>query len=435
MGYKFGDKVLIDFKNGTQAEGIFVPSNDDNFLLIKLDSGYNRSIDKNKIKNVKLISEHKEKLEIKDKINQDKSLPLIYILHVGGTIASKVDYKTGGVSAQIDSSELINSIPEIKNLARIKTKVLMNMMSENVRFEHFNLLAKTIIDLLEDEKIEGIIISHGTDTLHYTSAALSFILQNIKIPVLLVGSQRSSDRPSSDSTMNLLSAVKFIIDQKGNNKNLTGFFACMHATSNDDYCNIFRGINLRKMHTSRRDAFKQINSMPIAEVHDKEIKYFELNNTENVLPLFEPTYFRNDIKIGILKTHPNMFAEEFSSYKQYDGLIIEATGLGHVPIESNDKLTKENKKIFSEVKNLCKEIPIIITSQCIYGSTNLNVYGSGRKLKDLGVIELGPMITETAFIKLAWLLSNYSKKEIKELWNRNFVGEILSRDVYEKISD
>jgi len=435
MSYKLGDKILINLIDGSEVEGVFVPSKDDDFLLIKLDSGYNRSINKKKIKNIKLVLEHKEKMKTQDKISQDENLPLIYVLHVGGTIASKVDYTTGGVSAQIDSSELIESIPGIKNLARIKTKVLMNMMSENVRFEHFNIFAKDIISLLEDEKIDGIILSHGTDTLHYTSAALSFILQNIKIPVVLVGSQRSSDRPSSDSTLNLLCAIKFIIDQKTNDKNLTGFFACMHANSGDDYCNIFRPTNLRKMHTSRRDAFKQINSMPIAEVHNDKIKYFELGNTDNISPLFEPAYFRNDIKVGILKSHPNMFAEEIAAYKNYNGLILESTGLGHVPIIYDDKITKENKNIEMELKKLCEEMPVIITAQCINGSTNLNVYGPGRKLIKLGVLGAGPIITETAFIKLAWLLSNFSKKEIKQLWKRNFVGEILSRDLYEKISD
>ena len=316
---------------------------------------------------------------------------------------------------------------------KIKTKVLFNVLSGNTRFEHYNVIAKEIVEILNHENIAGIIISHGTDTLHYASASLSFILQNIKIPIVLVGSQRSSDRPSSDSTMNVISAAKFIVDQTNRKDTYTGVFVSMHGVSSDDHCIIYSGLNLRKMHSSRRDTFKQINSQPVASVKGNEIKYFELEDGEEISPLFEAAYFRPDLRIGIIRSHPNMFADEILKYEDFDGLIIEGTGLGNMPVESNDKITSENKKILDAITQFTKKKPIVITTQCINGSTNLNVYSYGRLVKNAGVLEGEATITETAFIKLAWLLSNFSYSEIKdEMWDRNFIGEKISRNLYEK---
>jgi glutamyl-tRNA(Gln) amidotransferase subunit D len=433
MEYKFGDKIKLILQDNEEITGMYVPSKDKCFIVIKLDSGYNMTIDKKNIKSTKLITANKQKKPVVTEIKQDDSLPLIYILHIGGTIASKVDYKTGGVSAQIESSELLNMIPELKKLARIETKVLFNILSGNVRFEHFNVIAKEILEILEHENIAGVIVSHGTDTMHYSSAGLSFILQNIKIPVVFVGSQRSSDRPSSDSILNVVSAAEFIVDQTKRKDSYTGVFASMHGSSNDTFCSIYSGFNLRKMHSSRRDTFRQINSLPIAKVENSKIEYLDLEESDEVLPLFEPAYFRTDIKIGIIRAHPNMFAEEISKYEDFDGLIIEGTGLGNMPVELDGKITNENKRILNALTQFTKKKPVVITTQCINGSTNLNVYSYGRTVKNAGILEAEATITETAFIKLAWLLSNFSYSEIKnEMWQRNFIGEKISRDLYEK---
>ncbi len=431
MKFHFGDKIKIILKSEEELEGLFVPSADKEFIIIKLESGYNQAIKLDNIKSTGLLEEHKDKVKKHKELKQDKSLPLIMLLHVGGTIASKVDYSTGGVSAQIEPSELLDTIPELMKLSRIKTKIISNTLSENMRFDNYNTIAKEILGLL-DENVAGVIISHGTDTLHYSTAALSFILQKIKIPVVFVGSQRSSDRPSTDSLLNLVSAVRFISDQVSRAKPLTGVFASMHSTSDDDSCNIYCGMNLRKFHSSRRDAFKQVNSIPVAKVYSSgKISYSAIKNIEELEPLFEPAFFRSEVKVGILKSHPNLFEEELSAFKAFDGLIIEGTGLGHIPVES-DGSNKEHKKINNTLVEMAKKLPIVISSQCINGSTNLNIYRTGRIIKRVGVLESKAMITETAFIKLAWLLSNFSKDEIKEQWERNFVGEIISRNLYEK---
>ncbi len=347
----------------------------------------------------------------------------ISILHLGGTIAAKVSPK-GGVSAQYTAKEILELYPEIKQLATIKSRLVSNMLSENMNFSHYNSIAKEIQKEVKN-KVDGIIITHGTDTLHYTSAALSFILENLPIPIILVGAQRSSDRGSSDAALNLVSAINFI-----NKTDFAEVAICMHASMEDTHCSILPALKTKKFHTSRRDAFKPVNAKPYAFVyHDQGLdllrKNFKKINKKSKLNL---KLFNPKIKVGILKTHPNMSAEEIKFYSKFDGLIIEGTGMGHAPIIKTDSFTSENLKIFKEIKDLAKKIPVIMTSQCTFGRINMNVYTPGRKLQEIGVLgNLSDMTTETAFIKLAWLLSNYKKQEIKNLISENIRGEISER--------
>ena len=345
----------------------------------------------------------------------------ISILHTGGTIASKVDYKTGAVSAKFSERDILKLYPEIKDIAKISSKLITNMSSEDMNFKHYNLLAKEIQKEIK-KKSQGIIITHGTDTLHYTSAALSFILENCPIPIILVGAQRSSDRGSSDAALNLICAIQFITKT-----DFKGTAICMHETTNDTTCSILPSTKTRKFHTSRRDAFKPINSKPIAIVH----KHGAINLLQKIKKSnkkLQLKLFNHKIKVAIIKSYPNLLAETIKLFSKYDGLILEGTGLGHFPINKTDNLTTENKKILTELKKLAKKIPIIMTSQCIFGRINLNVYSTGRILKEIGILgDLLDTTTETAYIKLAWLLSNYPKKDIKKLIPKNFRQEISQK--------
>ncbi|MBS3172041.1 Glu-tRNA(Gln) amidotransferase subunit GatD [Candidatus Woesearchaeota archaeon] len=390
-------------------KGTLMPDSLSNKLILKLDSGYNIGIDKKKIKEKKVIKEMVQKERRPNKIKFSKELPTILILHTGGTIASKVSYKTGGVIAKFSPEEILELFPEISNIANIKTKLISNIFSEDMGFKDYNKLVLQI--KRECKNVEGIIITHGTDTMHYTSAALSFMLENLGFPVILVGSQRSSDRGSSDAALNLVCAAQFIVKS-----NYAGVAICMHSSMNDDNCYILPGLKVKKLHSSRRDAFQTVNSKPIATVNfNGEIKYISHDfmrkdkSKELVVNLLS-----KNLKIGILKVHPNMHYSEISKYKTFDGLIIEGTGLGHVPIN-------ENVKVYNALKSL--NIPIVMTSQTVFGRVNLNVYSTGRKLQEF-VLSGSDMTSETAFVKLAWLLSN--KKDVK-LISSNLKGEINER--------
>ncbi len=416
-----GDKVKI-FTDSQEIEGTFIPSLDQETVVIKLKSGYNMGIERKKIKKIELLQKSK-KQEIKpQKISYNKSLKTISILHTGGTIASSISYETGGVITRFTPEEIIAMFPELKEIANIKSRLISNMFSEDMNFNHYNLIAKEIEKELKQGS-DGIIITHGTDTLGFTSAALTFILENLSKPVILVASQRSSDRGSTDARLNLISAANFIAKT-----DFQDVAICMHETMSDDSCLIMPSLKTRKMHSSARNAFKVINDSAIARVGaDGNITFLKHHPKKEekklALKLMNPK-----LKVGILKAHPNMSAKEVTNYDSFDALILEGTGFGLFPINKVDDFTKENEKIYGEIKRLAKKIPAIATSQTIHGRINLNVYSTGRLLQEAGVIGNNlDIITETAFIKIAWLLSNFPKNKVKELFHENLRGEISAR--------
>ncbi|HEY9702354.1 MAG TPA: Glu-tRNA(Gln) amidotransferase subunit GatD, partial [Allocoleopsis sp.] len=369
--------TLNEESNGLSEsfEGLLVKE-DDKHVVVKLSSGYNIGLNKNSIKKIEDINSHKELIKEKssdkvhDSIKHGDGLPKVLILHTGGTIASKIDYETGAVTPKFTPEELLGLFPEMKDVAKIESKLLKNMASDDMRFTHYNLIGQGIYDEIHAHKdLKGIIVTQGTDTLHYTSSAISFMFENLHIPIVVVGSQRSSDRGSSDAAMNLISAVAFIA-----NTTLSGVFVCMHESVNDDSCVILNGINCRKMHSSRRDAFKQINAKPIARVDyaTKNIDYIsELQNSNlNAKGALKLHKFNDELKIGMIISHPNMYAEEFEPFEKFDGLILQGTGLGHFPINDD----KENLKIKQKIKDLALKIPVVMSVQTISGPVNMNVY-------------------------------------------------------------
>ncbi|MBI2106614.1 Glu-tRNA(Gln) amidotransferase subunit GatD [Candidatus Woesearchaeota archaeon] len=423
MNFANGDKIEVVTKD-RKYEGTFIQSQNKENITIKLGSGYNIGINKKGIKRVKLISkDKKEKFFFTSNVN--RNLKKISILHTGGTVASEVDYKTGAVFPRFNPEELVNMFPELNDVASINSRFIGNMWSQDMRIAHYNILAKEIKKEI-DNGAKGIIITHGTDMLHYTAAALSFVLENLNVPVLLTGSQRSSDRGGSDAGMNLLNAVYFAV-----HSDMKDVAICMHNSISDDYCAILPGLKTRKMHTSRRDAFKPINSKLWALVDYKkgEIKYVDKSFRKDNHGNLQLRLFNEKIKVGLLKSYINMDSKQFLFFKNYDGLIIEASGMGNLPTTSLDKYTKEHKKIFDVLKNLIKKkVVVVLAPQTIYGRINLNVYSNQREMQEIGVLgHLNDMTPETTFIKLYWLLSNFKKNEIKDLLIKNLRGEINER--------
>ncbi|MBS3156320.1 Glu-tRNA(Gln) amidotransferase subunit GatD [Candidatus Woesearchaeota archaeon] len=424
-----GDSVEVTTKDKTFS-GIYIESNKKDVVTIKLSSGYNIGVNKKEVKKIKLVKKNKKEKTVKV-LNVNKGLKKISILHTGGTVASTVDYKTGAVSPRFDPEEIINMFPELNEIATINSRLIGNIWSQDIRFVHFNILAREIKKEIESGA-KGIIITHGTDFLHYTSAALSFALKNLPVPVLLVGSQRSSDRGSSDAGMNLINAVYFAV-----NSEMCDVGICMHNNMNDDYCAILPGLKTRKMHTSRRDAFKTINTKPWALVDYRkgEIKYVDKSFNKKVNGKLELNLFNEKLKIGLLKSTINMDAKQFLFFKNYDGLVIEASGIGNLPTSVLDRYTKDHKKIFNALKILTKKTVVVLAAQTIFGRLNMNVYSNQREMQEIGVLgHLNDMTPETTFVKLSWLLSNY-KKDAKDLLFENLKGEINERLMSDEFLD
>ena len=417
--FSSGDLVKITTASD-EFVGNIMPGSDSEKIVLKLENGYNVGIDKKKIKKVLVVKKFVKGMKKRVKVSKKKDLKNVSILHTGGTIASKVDYKTGAVSASFKAEDLIEMFPELQKIVNIDSRLIRNMWSDDLRFKHFSLIAKEIAK--EAKQKNGVIIGMGTDNLSVAACALSFILENINIPVILVGAQRSSDRGSSDAGMNLICAAEFI-----RQSNFVGVGICMHDKTDDNDCAILNPCKTRKLHTSRRDAFKSVNDDVYARVNFTSRKVtkvsdFATKDKRRKLKLRD----KFEEKVGLLKIHVNMDAKQLEFYKNYKGLVIEGTGLGHMPLDKIDNLTDEHLKIRKALEKLCKKMPVVMCSGCLFGRVNMNVYSKGKDLQSLGVVSGEDMLSESAFVKLSWLLAN-EKKNVKELINVNLRGEINKR--------
>lgn len=422
---KVGDEIRL-IKDKKNYDGILMPRielGDKNCLVLKLKNGYNvgikfeKSVKINKIKPAQKIIEKKEK-EIKE-IIFDKKLPMISIIGTGGTIASKIDYKTGGVYASFSAKDIVTKVPELKEIANINVEQAMNVMSEDITPDDWIKIARAVAKEI-NSGVKGVIVIHGTDTLHYTAAALSFMLSDLPCPVALVGSQRSSDRGSSDNVMNVTCAANFVV-----NSDVAEVCTVMHGSMEDNYCFAIRGTKVRKMHTSRRDAFRSMDELPIAKIHWKDKKIEVLN--ENYRKRSEKKVKVNDKieqKVALIKIYPGIDPSIIDFYmdKGYHGIVIEATGIGHTPTLGKFSLLPKIEKAVNS------GIPVVITSQCLYGRTHPTIYRNTRELLSRGVIYAEDMLPETAYVKLSWVLGQTKEmKKIKEMMLTNYAGEITER--------
>ncbi len=414
-----GDRIAVSSEKG-EFEGLLMPrtAGEEEILVIKLDNGYNIGIRFADSK-IKLIEKAKPK-EMGVKKGEEKGE--VAILGCGGTIASKIEYKTGAVYPAITPEELRMTFPDIKKIASIRSRSLFSLFSEDMNATHWKTIAEGIVEEIKDGA-KGIVVMHGTDTMGYTAAALSFMLQNLPVPVVLVGAQRSSDRPSSENEMNMLNAVycaKRDVGEVG---------VCMHASINDDFCYLHRGTRVRKMHTSRRDAFRSINSLPIAAVDWKNNRFDVLSGYKKCSS-YESLRVKTKINdnVAMIYIHPNIKPELIESLSDYDGVVLVGTGLGHAP--TNPFNDSSVRPILQAIKNLCdSSIPVVMSSQTISGRLCMRVYTTGRLLIDAGVIGDGmDWLPETAYVKLCWVLGQTKDmKKVKELMCTNLAGEISER--------
>ncbi|GCC11684.1 L-asparaginase 1 [archaeon] len=410
-----GDRVKV-IKEGKVYNGILMPRSelgDSRHVVIKLENGYNIGFNIDNIK-IELISvrEKKKKEEKVEKEYSRENRPYVSILGTGGTIASKIDYVSGAVHPAFSTSEIVNAIPELEDIASLKTEIVFNILSENMTPEHWRTIAREVAKAMN--KSSGVVVAHGTDTIAYTASAIAFMLSDIPKPVVLVGSQRSSDRPSSDASLNLISAVRVALSD------IAEVVAVMHAGSSDEGCAIHRATKVRKMHSSRRDAFKSIDSLPIGEVRGDKITTFQEYNmrSEGKVKLDE----RLETDVALLKIYPGFPEQLFDYYiENFRGIVIEGTGLGHVPENLISKL--------EEARN--KDMPVVMTSQTIFGRVNMKVYSTGRKLLKAGVISGRDMLPEVALVKLMVALGRFKEySEVRSFMERNIAGEVSERSLY-----
>ena len=392
--------------------GIIMPRyehTDDKHLVLKLKSGYNIGLEIEKIEKIEKISSPEKNIEKKESLEKNPALPKILLLSTGGTIASKVDYRTGAVTPVLTAEELNSSVPELAKIANVDAEVLFSEYSENIMPEHWLKIAEKLKEYSTSD-YSGIIIAHGTDTMHYTSSFLSFALAGFPIPIALVGSQRSSDRASSDAALNLMGAIKFLVGCKTN-----GVYIVMHQDENDETIACHLGTRVRKNHTSKRGAFQTIGSNPAFIIVNDQIQR-NMKDEFFKVKEFQPRINLNT-KVALVKYHPGYDPSLLGKIIEmnYSGIIFEGTGLGHIGKTMYDNVKKANEK----------GMFLGMTSQCIDGRVGMTVYESGRDLLNLGIISLENMIPEVALVKAMWALGNSETLEdVKQIMLQNIASEI-----------
>ena len=410
--------VDVITKQGTY-DGLILPrveTADDLHIVIKLPVGYNVGVAAEKIVDIKVKGRKEAHYKIPEKeFPYNPKMPRVKLFGTGGTIASRLDYRTGAVIPAFSPGELYGSVPELADYCNLETEKLYGVFSENMAPENWKGLAEAIGNEIE-KGVQGIVIGHGTDTMHHTAAILSFMVQNSPVPIVMVGSQRSSDRPSSDAALNLIHSVKTAAES-----DIAEVMVCMFGPTSDIYGLLHRGTRVRKMHSSYRSTFRTIGDIPIATVSRDTItpirQDYARRRSDNKVTInaaFEE-------RVGIVYYYPNMHPDVIDSMIQnkYRGIIIAGTGLGHV-----------NKPLYPALQRAKDAgVAVYMTVQTLWGYVQMYVYETGREMMDLGVIPAANMLPEVAYVKLGWALGQTDDlKKVEEIMLTPIAGEITERE-------
>jgi glutamyl-tRNA(Gln) amidotransferase subunit D len=421
---KFNVRVWSDAEIVTPEDtfnGIILPRSetaDGDHIVIKMITGYNIGIRTSKITDIKELGYKEAHYKIPEKaFPYDPKKPRVVLFGTGGTIASRLDYRTGAVIPAFTPGELYGSVPELADICNLETEKLYGVFSENMGPEQYIKLAEKIGEEIE-KGVRGIVIGHGTDTMHHTAAVLSYMVQDSPVPIVMVGSQRSSDRPSSDAALNLMHSVQAATDC-----DIAEVMVCMFGPTSDEYDLLHRGTRVRKMHSSYRSTFRTIGDIPLARIDREGISYFRddykkrrRDRDVKITPTF-------DERVSIVYYYPNMQPDIIDSLidNGYKGIIIAGTGLGHV-----------NKPLYPALQRAKDEgVAVYMTVQTLWGYVQMYVYDTGRDMMEKGVIPLANMLPEAAYMKLGWALGQTDDLEkVQEIMLDPINGEITDREPY-----
>jgi len=400
-------------------KGIVLPRSetaDKKHIVLKLRNGYNVGLAADTILEIDETGYKKANYKIPEKkFPYEKNKPRVKLFGTGGTIASRLDYRTGAVIPAFSPGELYGSVPELADICNLETEKLYGVFSENMGPEQWIGTAQAIGKEIE-KGVKGIVIGHGTDVMHHTAAVLSFMVQESPVPIVMVGSQRSSDRPSSDAAINLINATKTAAES-----DIAEVMLCMFGPTSDQYDLLHRGTRVRKMHSSYRSTFRTIGDIPLAMVNRDGFTYLrnDFKRRRKDKNVIINTAFEE--KVTIVYYYPNMQPDIIDALVDngYKGIVIAGTGLGHV-----------NKLLYPALKKAQKKgVAMYMTVQTLWGYVQMYVYDTGRDIMELGVIPAANMLPEVAYVKLGWALGQTTDLEkAKEIMLTPIAGEITERE-------
>lgn len=412
-----GRRVEVTGDDGRTWFGTVVPAHDlsgERILQVKLESGYNVGVRIGPRTRYRLFEEAPSAAKPSRGPPAPTAAdgdPWVALLTTGGTIASRVDYETGGVRPVREEREVLAFYPELEHAGRVRILPVFDRLSEEIVPDDWVVLAGKVVDAFA-AGATGVVVAHGTDTLGFTASALSFLLADLPGPVVLVGAQRSPDRPSSDGASNLRASVDVARDRR-----LGEVVVVMHAGLSDTRFAIHRGSWVRKMHSSRRDAFESRNGPPIGHVTEQGV---ELGGPTRA-PVAGPARVDGpiDTAAGLLWFYPGLSVEQASAFvAPLRGVVLAGTGLGHVA-------SRHVAWIRSAVG---RGVTVVMTTQCLGGTVDPYVYATGRRLLEAGVVFLDDLLPETAYTKLAWALGHAKEPgRVAELLREDRAGEFVDR--------
>lgn len=325
----------------------------------------------------------------------------VLMITTGGTISSV--YTNEGIKPT-GSYEILKHIESSKLPFNLHTLDLLTLDSTNVQPEEWKIIADAVYQACS--KYDGVVITHGTDTMAYTASMLSFMLVNPPIPIVLTGSQLPISAPETDAISNIYTAFSMATSNTG------GVYIAFNRK-------IILGTRGVKTRTSSYGAFESIN-MQYVGVLDRD----GLSINETVLPPKQNKSFMFDTKIDtnvfLLKltpgTDPNII--DLLLETGIHGIVIEAFGTGGIQIVRRDF----SKKIELATS---RNIPVVVCSQCLYEGSDFSIYEVGRKALEKGAIQAYDMTTESTITKLMWALAHYNTVEqVKNFFELSIAGEL-----------
>ncbi len=426
--------VVKTWSGKAEHTGISLPSSGSKLITMKLQNGYNVSFPESYVDTFEILDEMPIiEEEVGESEPQNESLPLVHLIHTGGTIASKVDYSTGAVTARFDPHELLDAVPELRRIARIRAVKLGNMWSDDLRPRHWNRMLKATEEAFAEGAV-GCVITHGTDTLHLSAAAISYGWsgQGGRPPgrIVLTGSQRSPDRGSSDAAENLIASVQWAAHGPAPSGYRDSSVVITHASSSDGSCAVLPGCACRKYHSSKRGAFKPINQEILGHVFidgdGARIDYSPEAHDARIEAI-SPKPFDESVRIAQFISDPHLHPDlvQGAIDSGFDALLFHGSGLGHLPISNPEEDSLENTRLRVMLEDhIAGGGVVVVVTNAIHGPVNMNVYSKGREQQDLGIIGHGSLCPPgSALVKLHHLLSVGGKESVEKGWEMDLVGE------------